>query len=83
MVQSVRLFQDPYLLESPEELFERYWIIVRLFVVESRSAASSPTIDALIADWDGEFEHCAQVIGVAYLDSSLLPAGKDEIVRPR
>jgi hypothetical protein len=81
MVQSVRLFQDPYLLEPPEDLFERYWYVVRLFIVKGRSAVSSPTIAAFIADWDGKPEHCAQVIGVAYLDLHSLPAGNDEIIK--
>jgi hypothetical protein len=80
-VQHVRLFRDPYLLEAPGELFERDWYILRLFIVKTPLAVSTTTIAAFIADWNGEFAHCAQVIGVAYLDLHLLPGGKDEMVR--
>lgn len=79
--QNVRLFHDPYLLDSPEELFERYWYVIHLFNIDDHSPASNPMIAAFIADWDGVREHFAQVIGVAYLDVHSLPAGVKQIVK--
>jgi hypothetical protein len=79
--QNVRLFHDPYLLDSPEEIFERQWYVIHLFNVDDRSAASHPMMAAFVADWDGNCEHLAQVIGVAYLDLHSLPAGRRRIVR--
>jgi hypothetical protein len=79
--QNLRLFYDPYLLEPPEELFEKDWYVIRLFTVDDRSAASNPTIAAFIVDWDGDSDHFAHVIGVAYLELHSLPAGAEAIVK--
>jgi hypothetical protein len=80
IVQRVRLFRDPYLLEPPGELFERYWYIIRLFVVKAPLTVSTTTIAAFITDWNGESEHCAQVTGVAYIDLHFLPDGTEKRV---
>jgi len=83
VVQDVRLFQDPYLVEPPEMVFERHWYVIRLFTTDDQSNASNLTVATFIADWDGDREHFAEVIGAAYLDIHSLPAGTEQIVKLR
>jgi hypothetical protein len=83
-VHYVRMFQDPFAKDEPSEgLFTRKWHILRLFTVKRCVDTPDPVSAAFIIDWDGKREHCAQVVGAAYLDHDALGGGTRNIVMLR
>lgn len=75
------MFRDPFAKEEPfAELFARTWHCIRLFTVKRCAGTPDPVFAVFIVDWDGDREHFAQVIGVAYLDHDAFGDGAREII---
>jgi hypothetical protein len=83
-VQFVRMFQHPFAKDEPSEgLFTRKWHVIRLFTLKRCTSTPDPVSAAFIIDWDGNREHCAQVVGVAYIGHNALDGGTRNIVMLR